>query len=137
MCKANNLNSENGSQMVHKQSTIYKATSVLSNSRITLIAAALMISILLSGCAAKYKSSWSCKNPEGIGCSNIYYADQIARKHIILNEDKKTGKALTKRTSKESVSNPLATSKRKNKKVLIREHYSDFEKVKRQEVEID
>ena len=131
MCKANHSSFDNGSQTVHKQATIYKATDILSNSRITLTAAALMISILLSGCAGKYKSSWSCKNPEGVGCSSIYYADLIARKHIILNEDKKADKTLSQKRGKH------ISKKRKSKKVLIKEHYSDFEKVKTQEVEID
>ena len=36
MCKANHSSFNNGSQTVHKQATIYKATDILSNSRITL-----------------------------------------------------------------------------------------------------
>ena len=96
-----------------------------------------MGSILLSGCAAKYKSSWSCKNPEGIGCSNIYYADLIARKHIILNDAKELERASQNKKHSSKKRKSKKSKQNNSKKVLIREHYSDFEKIDTQEVEID
>lgn len=72
----------------------------------------LLALILLSGCST-YKSSWSCKNPTGLGCTSVFHADSLARKHIILN------------------------SSIEKKKVLIREHYADFKKYKTKLVEID
>jgi len=78
--------------------------------------ALLVVIASITGCSS-YKSSWSCKNPEGIGCSSVFYADEMARKHIILNEEKKL--------------------KSQKKKVLIRDHHSDFEKYKTKVIEID
>ena len=60
-----------------------------------------------------YNSSWSCKNPKGLGCTSVFYADEIARKHIVLN------------------------SKQEKRKVLIKEHYSDFKKHQTKLVEIE
>lgn len=78
---------------------------------------------VLGGCS-KYKSSWTCSDPKGIGCSSVRYADQVARKHIILNDDEKQSY--------------LGDKKRLySNKMLIKEHYSDFKKFETQEVEID
>jgi hypothetical protein len=94
------------------------------NIRSTIIALTLLGLIGITGCS-QYKSSWTCKNPEGIGCSSIGYADRVARKHIILNdehfmEDTKKSKA-----------------QQRTKKLLINEHYSDFKKQKKEEVSGD
>jgi hypothetical protein len=101
--------------------------------RVKLVILALVLGSV-SGCA-KYKSSWSCQHPQGIGCSSIAYADQIARKHIILDEDKEIDDLSSDRQKR--------VSKRKNKKpiiggkILIKEHYSDFKRFDTMEVEID
>lgn len=81
----------------------------MQNLKLVIIAA-----ITLSSCA-HYKSSWDCKNPQGLGCTSIEYADEIARRHIILNEGKSE----------------------KEKIILLKEHYSDFKKYETQEVVID
>lgn len=39
----------------------------------------------LSACTS-YKSNWSCSNAQGIGCSSLEYADEVARKQILLNQ---------------------------------------------------
>lgn len=72
-----------------------------NNVRISL----LVILALTATSCSHYKQSWSCKNPSGIGCSSIEYADEVARRNIILNENKI----------------------KPAKKVTIDEHYSDFE----------
>lgn len=72
-----------------------------------------LIVLTLAVSCSTYKSNWSCKNPTGLGCTSVFHADELARKHIVLNSN--TGK----------------------KKVLIREHYSDFKKYKTKLVEID
>lgn len=82
---------------------------------------------LLAGCS-QYKSSWSCRNPEGIGCSSIGYADRIARKNIILNDDDNL--------EQQSIVNQQGKNKN-YKKLLIRERYSDFKKQNRVEVDFD
>lgn len=87
------------------------------NKSILKIIALLLSSSMLCNCS-QYKSSWSCKNPEGIGCSSIVYADQVARKNIILNADS-------------------AHKRQDSNIVLIKEHYSDFEKVETKEVELE
>ena len=74
---------------------------------------AISIVLPLISCS-HYKSSWDCKNPSGLGCTSIAYADEIARKHIILNEDGSTSE----------------------KTILINEHYSDFKKYETREVVI-
>ena len=80
----------------------------------------LIVIATLSGCS-QYKSSWSCPNPEGIGCSSIIYADQVARKHIILAEPE------AKKHNQD-----------KNKpKILIREHYKDFNYCGKSEIDVD
>ncbi len=48
----------------------------------------ILISITLSSCAG-YKSTWDCPKVKGIGCSSLEYADEIARKQILLNTGKK------------------------------------------------
>jgi len=120
---------KNGPQRVHGPKIL------LINAR-AIFFTAVLGSALLSGCASKYKSSWSCKNPEGIGCSSISHADQIARKHIILNEEKKAELGFQ---DKKHFSNEKSKKPKQNdsKKVLIKGHYSDFEKFKTREVEID
>ena len=82
--------------------------------KLVIIATITMGTITLSSCA-HYKSSWDCKNPQGLGCTSTQYADEIARRHIILNEDKAE----------------------KEKTILLKEHYSDFEKYETKEVVID
>lgn len=74
----------------------------------------IITTLILSGCG-HYKSSWDCKNAQGLGCTSVEYADEIARRHIILNEDKAE----------------------KEKRILLKEHYSDFKKYETQEVVID
>lgn len=107
---------------------------------------------LLAGCS-QYKSSWSCQADHGIGCSSIGYADQVARKHIILNTVTATDKKPVITKSNQSASKKNKTLSQQNKTLikgtgiqqvkpnkptmLIREHYSDFEKVESKEVEID
>ena len=79
----------------------------------------------LSGCS-QYKSSWSCPNPEGIGCSSITYADQIARKHIILSEPE-----VSKKNRDKQVGN------KDKPKILIREHYKDFNYYGKSEIDVN
>lgn len=110
--------------MQDKQSNTNIKTQSKLSVRLTIIALTLLGLIGITGCS-QYKSSWTCKNPEGIGCSSIGYADRVARKHIILNdehlmEDTKGRKA-----------------KQNTKKLLINEHYSDFKKQKKEEVSGD
>lgn len=81
------------------------------NPKIMIITATSLV--LLQGCS-HYKSSWSCKNPKGFGCTSIEYADQVARRHIILNSENTDNKKI----------------------ILINEHYSDFKKHKQQQVEV-
>ncbi|MEQ9115674.1 MAG: hypothetical protein RLN62_02650 [Rickettsiales bacterium] len=71
----------------------------------------MLLTIVVS--CSTYKSNWSCKNPTGLGCTSVFHADELARKHIVLN------------------------SNTEKKKVLIKEHYSDFKKYKTKLVEID
>lgn len=63
----------------------------------------ILISITLSSCAG-YKSTWDCPKVKGIGCSSLEYADEIARKQILLN-----------------------TGKKQQKKVLIKKNENNFE----------
>lgn len=74
----------------------------------------ISMSLFLPGCS-HYKSSWDCKNPKSFGCTSIEYADELARRHIILNAEGSGDK----------------------KTILLNEHYSDFKKYTTQEVEID
>lgn len=78
-----------------------------------------LVVFLFTGCS-HYKSSWSCRNSEGIGCSSIGYADRIARKDIILNDDDNNN-----------------NQKQGYKKLLIRERYSDFKRQSQAEVDFD
>lgn len=41
---------------------------------------------LLSSCSS-YKSTWNCPIENGIGCSSIEYADEIAKQEIQLNSN--------------------------------------------------
>lgn len=45
------------------------------------------LALILSSCSS-YKTSWDCPKVKGIGCSSLEYADEIARKQILLNTDK-------------------------------------------------
>lgn len=45
----------------------------------------LLLLGIVSGCTS-YKNSWSCPNAKGIGCSSLEYADEVARKQILLNK---------------------------------------------------
>lgn len=51
----------------------------------------ILISITLSSCTS-YKTTWDCPKVKGIGCSSLEYADEIARKQILLNTGKKPAK---------------------------------------------
>ena len=102
------------------------------NKFLTAMSVCMSMTMLLgsTGCS-QYKSSWSCNNPEGIGCSSIGHADRVARKHIILNDQRlieDPGRDIAHGTNKNKVG---------TKKLLIREHYSDFKKHKRKEVDLD
>jgi len=57
----------------------------------------------LPGCAS-YKATWDCPKVKGIGCSSLEYADEIARKQILLN-----------------------TGEKQKKEVLIRKNETNFE----------
>lgn len=85
----------------------------MSKLKLKVVMIAIMISV--SGCS-HYKSTWSCRDPKGIGCSSVRYADMVARKHIVLNE---------------------AAIKKSKKKVLVKEHYADFERYRTQLIEIE
>lgn len=91
-----------------------------------------MISVLasVSGCS-QYKSSWSCPNPEGIGCSSITYADRLARKHIILAEMNACAEHLSCSTKSKQTRN------NKKPKVLLKERYTDFEYHEASELDIN
>lgn len=93
---------------------------------------AVLMLFLVTGCS-QYKSSWSCRNPEGIGCSSISYADRIARKNIILNDDvdAEQGPEVNQQ------SNHNNKREQRHKKLLIRERYSDFKKQSQVEVDFD
>ena len=85
---------------------------------------------LITGCS-QYKSTWSCSNTEGIGCSSISYADLVARKHIILNDSRNhVSQRSTQRKQNRS------PAQQNSKKVLIKEHYADFEYHPEEEVDI-
>lgn len=62
-----------------------------SNYMITKIAS-IILALILSSCTS-YKTTWDCPKIKGIGCSSLEYADEIARKQILLN----TGKKLVKK----------------------------------------
>lgn len=51
----------------------------------------ILITTFLSSCAS-YKTTWDCPKVKGIGCSSLEYADEIARKQILLNTGKKQKK---------------------------------------------
>jgi hypothetical protein len=51
------------------------------------------LALILSSCTG-YKTSWDCPKVKGIGCSSLEYADEIARKQILLNTDKKQKKEI-------------------------------------------
>lgn len=72
-----NLNKNNKANQLIKQlvSQLVKAIAMIS------------LSLTLSSCAS-YKTSWDCPKVKGIGCSSLEYADEIARKQILLNTDK-------------------------------------------------
>jgi len=112
--------------MVRIKETV-KARAV---SKIKTLSATILTLFLFTGCS-QYKSSWSCNNPEGIGCSSISYADRIARKHIILNDNNGIEE------SEEANKTKHLTPKKKHKKLLINERYSDFKKQDRKEVHLD
>ncbi|MEK7400035.1 MAG: hypothetical protein AAB116_24085 [Candidatus Poribacteria bacterium] len=58
----------------------------------------VLISIMLSSCTG-YKSTWDCPKVKGIGCSSLEYADEVARKQILLNTgDKQKKKVLIKQS---------------------------------------
>lgn len=79
-------------------------------SKLTLVL--LAISLILSGCSG-YKTTWDCPKLRGIGCSSLEYADEIARKQILLNTDKSH-----------------------KKKVLIKRNENKFNKIDFDEAEI-
>lgn len=94
------------------------------------IAAMIFLLLSLTNCS-HYNSSWSCKNPEGIGCSSIGYADRVAKKHIVLNENNELENIDS--DNKDNKQNESTAQKH----LLIKEHYSDFTKHERKEVDID
>ena len=96
------------------------------------ISSAFLVLFLVTGCS-QYKSSWSCRNPEGIGCSSISYADRIARKNIILNDDNN----LEQRSTVNKKRNLNNKKQQRHKKLMIRERYSDFKKQDQVEVDFD
>lgn len=53
----------------------------------------VLISIMLSSCTG-YKSTWDCPKVKGIGCSSLEYADEVARKQILLNTGEKQKKSV-------------------------------------------
>ena len=53
----------------------------------------ILISLMLSSCSG-YKSSWDCPKVKGIGCSSLEYADEVARKQILLNTGEKQKKEI-------------------------------------------
>ncbi len=53
----------------------------------------ILISIMLSSCSG-YKSTWDCPKVKGIGCSSLEYADELARKQILLNTGEKQQKKI-------------------------------------------
>lgn len=55
------------------------------------IAVSMILLTFLSGCNS-YKTSWDCAKAKGIGCSSLEYADEIARKQILLNKGEKQKK---------------------------------------------
>lgn len=76
----------------------------------------LIAMICLSACST-YKTSWDCKNQKGIGCSSMEYADEIARKRIILNINK-------------------GSTNKGGQQILLKEHYSDMDRVPEREIEL-
>ncbi len=94
------------------------------------ISSAVLVLFLVTGCS-QYKSSWSCKNQEGIGCSSISYADRIARKNIILNDDN------ANEYRQDDGQSNVHNTKNKHKKLLIKERYSDFKKQNQEEVDFE
>jgi hypothetical protein len=44
----------------------------------------ILVALVLSSCTG-YKSTWDCPKVKGIGCSSLEYADEVARKQILLN----------------------------------------------------
>jgi hypothetical protein len=96
------------------------------------ISSVVLALFMFTGCS-QYKSSWSCRNPEGIGCSSISYADRIARKNIILNDDDN----LEQKPRVNQQDNQNDKQKKNHKKLLIRERYSDFKKQSQAEVDFD
>ena len=41
---------------------------------------------LLTGCSG-YKSTWNCPLEQGIGCSSVEYADEVAKHEIQVNSN--------------------------------------------------
>lgn len=118
--KAGHLNKLNLSTLKRKYKVFAKISSVV------------LILFLVTACS-QYKSSWSCRNPEGIGCSSISYADRIARKNIILND----GDNLEERSTLSQQSDHNVKPTQNHKQLLIRERYSDFKKKNQEEVDFD
>ena len=54
--------------------------------KLSLIVASMGLLITLTSCTS-YKTTWDCPKVKGIGCSSLEYADEIARKQILLNTD--------------------------------------------------
>jgi hypothetical protein len=108
---------------------------MINKSKLYHVYQVFLLSLVLGGLSncSQYKSSWSCPNPEGIGCSSITYADQMARKHIILAEPVvvKKNHINTKEKDKPR-SNPGPKPK-----ILIREHYKDFNYYGKSEIDVD
>ena len=85
--------------------------------KIAQIGLVVILGFSVSGCSSVFKnsnvgSSWDCPNAQGVGCSSIEYADEIARQKLVLNEAN-----LKKPKSK----------KKKKHKILVNKHERDFE----------
>ena len=54
--------------------------------KLSLTVVSVSLLITLTSCTS-YKTTWDCPKVKGIGCSSLEYADEIARKQILLNTD--------------------------------------------------
>ncbi len=63
------------------------------NNKFSLTVVSIGLLITLTSCTS-YKTTWDCPKVKGIGCSSLEYADEIARKQILLNTDTKVKKTI-------------------------------------------
>ncbi len=83
----------------------------------------LLLLVSVMSCSP-YKSTWSCKIEKGLGCTSITYADELARKEIILNDSLHTSNIEDKLDSNEN-------------KVLITRHYADLQLKPEKEITLE